>query len=229
MFTPSGTAQRTAQAQIEAAQRAQHQEMARIAQQQAAAAQQQEQLRTQNIQSGQQSIDQAFGQFDDNYFGNIKQSFLAAQMPGLDQQYEQARDQLTAALAGRGTLESTTGANQMGQLQQRYSQQQAGLGAQAIDFANGIRSQVNDTRNNLLGMAMSGGDPSGIAARATGDATSLARTSAQIPTAPLGSVFGAALAPILQGAGAAVNAPRTAPMGVPGGSPSGGGSMTVVG
>jgi hypothetical protein len=229
MFKPSGTAQRQAQMQIEAAQQAQFQQMQQVAQQQAEAAAQQEALRRQNIQSGQQSIDQAFGQFNDDYFGNITNAFKQAQMPGLQQQFDQARDQLTAALAGRGTLESTAGANQMAQLQQRFGEQQAGIGTQALEFANGIRGQVNDTRNNLLSMVMSGGDPSGIAARATGDATSLARTAATIPTAPLGSVLGAALQPILQGAGAAMNAPRTAPMGVPGGSPGGGGSQTVVG
>ena len=117
----------------------------------------------------------------------------------------------------------------MAQLQQRFGEQQAGIGAQALDFANGIRGQVNDSRNNLLSMVMSGGDPSGIAARATGDATSLARTSASIPTAPLGSVFGAALQPILNGIGASMGAPRTGATGITTGAPSGGSSMTLVG
>lgn len=227
-FTPSGRPQRLAQMQIEAAQQAQFQQMQQVAQQQAAEAQRQEELRRQNIQSGQQSIDGAFGQFNDGFFDNIRNSFTQTQMPGLQQQFDQARDQLTAALAGRGTLESTAGAAQMGQLQQRFGEQQASIGAQALDFANNIRGRVNDSRNNLLSMVMSGGDPSGIAARATGDATSLARTSAQIPTAPLGSVFGAALQPILNGVGAAMNAPQTTATGVRATTPTGSGSQTIV-
>lgn len=231
-FVPSGRQQRLAQMAIADAQNAQFAEMQRIAEQQRLAAEANEALRQQNIQSGNAAIDSAFGQFNDDFFGGIKQSFVNAQMPGLDEQYARAKDELTALLAGRGTLDSTVAADQFARLTQRRDAEAGAIGARALDFVNGLRGQVNNTRNNLLGMVTAGGDPSGIAARATGEATSLARTAAQMPSAPLGSVFGAALSgagdALANMAGAAGGAPRVPAQGVRPTLPSGGGSMNVV-
>jgi len=217
--------------QIEAAQAAQFAESQRVAQEQAARAEAAEQLRRQNIQTGTAAIDNTFGQFNDSFFDARRSEFLAANQPQLQDQFTRARDELTALLAGRGTLESSVGADQFGQLDQRFQTAQGDLGSRALEFTNGLRGQVNDTRNNLLQMAMAGGDPSGIQARAAGEATTLARTAASIPTQPLGSVFGAALAGGLNAAGSVggAGAPRVQARGVQATSPTGGGSLNVVG
>lgn len=228
-FVPSGTAQRRAQMALEQAQAAQFAESQRVAAEQAARAEQAERQRQQNIQAGIGSIDQAFGQFNDPFFDAQRQAFMQANTPQLDEQYARARDELTALLAGRGTLESTVGADQFGQLENRFQTARGDLANRALEFVSGIRGRVNDTRNNLLTMVNAGGDPSGIAARAAGEATTLARTATQVPTQPLGSVFGAALQaglPALQGGG--TGAPRVQARGVTPTLPTGGGSLNVV-
>lgn len=230
-FVPSGRSQRIAQMQIAAAQQAQFEEMQRIAEQQRLEAERQEQIRRQNIAAGNQAIDSAFGQFNDDFYGGLQEQFSAAYMPDLDEQYARARDELTALLAGRGTLESTVGADQFSRLEDRFQSERGAIGTRALDFVNNLRGKVSDTRNNLLSMVMSGAEPSGIAARATGEATTLARTGAAIPTAPLGSVFGAALQggmnALTQGSGTA-GTPRVQARGITPTLPTGGGSLNVV-
>mgnify|MGYP001004377967 FL=1 len=76
-----------------------------------------EAARQSRIREGQANIDTAFGQFDDNYFGNFQKSFTDFYNPQIADQYARAKDKLIAALAGRGTLESTVGAAKFGDLE----------------------------------------------------------------------------------------------------------------
>src|SRR5438128_995912 len=87
-----------------------------LAAQQQAAIQKQEDDRKAAIGQGKSSIDSAFAQFDQPYFDNYTKAYTAAQDAPLADQYSIAKDKLTAALAGRDTLESTGGINAISQL-----------------------------------------------------------------------------------------------------------------
>jgi hypothetical protein len=162
------------------------------------AAQQQQQIQAQEdtrkaaVGQGKSSIDSAFSQFDQPYFDNYTKSYTAAQDAPLADQYGIAKDQLTAALAGRDTLESTGGINALSQLDKTNQDAQAGIGASAVDATNQLKTNVNNSKNSLYAENNAAADP--LAAASQAQATSGAIVAPQsAPT--MSNVFAGALAP----------------------------------
>lgn len=182
--------------------------------------------RQQIIQQSRGAVDTAFGGFNDQYYSEAAQRYTAANTPNLDDDYNKSLDKLKAALAGRGTLESSVGINQIAELDKRAAQERATIASKGMDFANSLREKVGASRNTLYDAATSAGDPAGFAARATGEATNLVNLGGVVPAgqataygsqvegsgvgAPANSsVFGSILAPLVSAASSAVNAPKT--------------------
>lgn len=212
----------------------QREEQNRIAEQQRQEARQLEETRQHNIKTGVSSIDNAFGQFDDSYFGGMKQRYVDAYNPKIDQESAKARDQLVAYLAGNGLLESSVGADKLAELEQRTQDARGTVGGQATDFANDFRNKLDQSKTKLYQMAQSATDPTGLAARATGEATSLAQSGLALPqqTNSIGDIFSSFLEPLSYAITSASNAPRIATRGGVRGSGapiSGSGSSQVVG
>lgn len=206
---------------------AQQQQAAQAASAQARA---DEAARQQMIASNRSAVDSAFGAFNDNFYGSAAQKYTDAYLPQLEDDRLKSLDQLKAALAGRGTLESSVGVNQMAELEKKAAQERATIASRGSDFANSIREKVGTARNNLYDAASSAADPQGFAARATGEATSLVNLGGIVPfgqTTAYGSqaepngvaqpqnssAFGSILAPLLGATQSALNAPkaRTSP------------------
>lgn len=126
---------------------------------QADEARQREERRRQDIQLGTQRIDQNFGRFDDNFYNQRRDAYLAYAMPQLDQQLADARRQLTFALGNAGTLQSSTATDRLGRLAQQYEIQRAGLTSQADQLAGDLRTQVANRRNTLVDQLNASADP----------------------------------------------------------------------
>lgn len=162
------------------------------------AAQQQQQIQAQEDQrkgavaTGKSSIDSAFGQFDQPYFDNYTKSYTAAQDAPLADQYGIAKDKLTAALAGRDTLESTGGINALSQLDKTNEDAQGQIGAQAVDATNQLRTTVNNSKNNLYAENAAAADPLAAASSAQATAGSIVAPQSA-PT--LSNVFAGVLQP----------------------------------
>lgn len=140
----------------------------------------------QNIAQDQNTINGAFAQFDPNYFQNYVNDYTNYYTPQLQQQYGLAKDQLTAALSGNGTLESTVGANALAQLAQRDADQAAQISQQGAAAGTALEGNVAQQKANLFNQANASVDPSQIAANAQAATTALAAP----PTyQPLGNVF----------------------------------------
>jgi len=152
------------------------------------------------IGQGRQSIDAAFGQFDDPYFQNFQDTYKTNFNTGLDDQFATARDQLIAQLASRGMTESSIGANKVAELQKRYGDERAGIGNRAADEANRLKSEIEQQRAALYQTNQQAADPSTIATQATGAATAL---KAPREFGQLGQIFADFLGPI--GAGVAAD------------------------
>lgn len=162
------------------------------AQQQAALTQQQEDARQAAIATGKSNIDSAFSQFTPDYYSNYTKAYTASQDAPLADQYGLAKDQLTAALAGRDTLESTGGANALSQLDKTNEDAQAQIGAQATDATNQLKSNVNNAETGLYTQNENAADP--LAAASTAQATAGTIVAPQsVPT--MSGVFNSALAP----------------------------------
>ncbi len=179
-----------------------------------------------DIKSGQKSINANFKQFDDAYYDGYKQDYVDYYNPQLDKQFGDARGKLIAALAGRGTLESTVGVDSFGDLQEEKDLASTTIANDAANAANELRGNVEDAKSNLYSLNESSADPQAANTLAAGQATALVAPPAYDP---LGQVFANLLAPFASGVSSnSGNTSRTYSSIYPS-APSGSGSGKVYG
>jgi hypothetical protein len=192
---------------------------------QAAEMKAEEEARQARIRQGQGIIDNSFSKFDDNYYGGYETAYKGYYNPQIEDQYSETADALTAALAGRGILESTVGAERFAKLAEKAADAKARVASEAVDARNSLRGKVEKTKTDLYSMNTSAADPSAIAARAAGEATALAAPQAY---SELGQLFQAVLAPVAAYSSAASNS-RGGLFGNSNPVPKGAGSSNYVG
>lgn len=156
-----------------------------------------------DIALGNQRIDDAFSQYDDNFYSGYKDAYAGNFNPQIDKQYAAGVDKLTAALAGRGQLTGTVGINKMGEMAERRDEARAQVGNDAANAAADLRGRVEKQKTGLYSLNQASADPQGISARAIAESTSLAAPPAY---SPLGEVFASIVNPYLQYQMAAQNA-----------------------
>ncbi|MGB7101549.1 MAG: hypothetical protein WBD95_22625 [Xanthobacteraceae bacterium] len=156
-----------------------------------------------NIATGQNAIDNAFATFTPQYYQGVTQAYENAENPQLTNQFDIAKDQLTAQLAGAGTLNGSVGNNAEALLQQDYAENEAQIASQAQDASNQLESTVSNDETNLTALNNSGNNPGATATTAQADAGAIVAPQAY-PT--LSNVFGAALTPTASAAKSATTA-----------------------
>jgi hypothetical protein len=156
------------------------------------------------IKAGQAKIDDIFQQFSPDFFNQYQNDYADAQTGDLNYQYGKAKDKLTAALAGRGTLESTVGASKLADLERQNTETLGNIGNDAVNAANDFRGKVENQKSDLYALNQSTADPDSIAARATGEATALVPPK---PTSTLGDIFSGVLGSLGNATKAAVFSP----------------------
>lgn len=191
---------------------------------QAAEMKAEEAARQARIKEGQGKIDDAFTKFDDTYYGGYEDAYKSYYNPQIDDQYGDATDTMTAALAGRGLLESTVAAEKFAKLYQKMQETRAAIGNQAADARNALRGKVEKTKTDLYSMNTSTADPSAIAARAAGEATALAAPQSY---SELGQIFNSVIGSLGNYAQAASNTRGGLWNPGSGSQPSGSGSSSV--
>lgn len=159
---------------------------ARAARREAERARQEEQARQDRIRQGTDTINSTFGQFDDPFFGDIRQSYIDYARPQLDRQFNDAREQLTYALARQGTLNSSTRGEQTADLQERRDLNLQDITDQARQFETDARNNVERARADLLTTLQATGDAEGASNAALSRASIL---SAPPSYSPLGQLF----------------------------------------
>jgi hypothetical protein len=143
------------------------------------------------------TVNNDFSQFTDDYYSAYEKAYTATQNQQLNNQYAIAKDQTEGALAGTDQLDGSTGAYDMGQLAKTYNTTQAQIGNNAIDAGNALKSTVNNTENNLYGLAQQAVDPLTMASSAQ-QASGAIVAPQSAPT--LSGVFGAGLSTLGSGA-----------------------------
>lgn len=153
----------------------------------AKAAREREEARQARIKTGLTNIDQTFAGFDDNFYGGRKSAFLNFYQPQIEDQFKDARDQLTFGLARNGILNSTMAADSSGKLSKDYATNWASIVSKADADVNALKSNVANEKSALTAQLNATAD----ADRVTNDA--LGRTQQMFETRPdynpLGDIF----------------------------------------
>jgi len=147
-----------------------------------------EEARQQRIRDGMATIDSSFAPFDNNFFQGIRDNYMAYQQPQLDNQFKNASDGLTFALARAGTLNSSIAGDKQARLTSRYDNGLASILSQAQQSADATKARIGAEKSGLVSMLNATGDASRIGNEAT------ARTQMffnPVPTYnPIGDIFG---------------------------------------
>lgn len=142
--------------------------------------------RQHDVDLGRIGIDKAFNKFGDGYYDKYKSDYTGYYFPQLDDQYEEVVDKTTAALAGRGMLESSVGAAQYADLAKKQAEARTNIANEAQDAANKMRGTVENAKSSLYGLNEASANPQAVNAQAVGQATALV---APPQYSPLGQVF----------------------------------------
>lgn len=134
---------------------------------------QREATRRANIMQGTAAIDQALSPFNDDYFAGRQKAYVDNAMPSLDQQFSDAQKQLVYALSRSGLLQSSEAANRQRQLNEERARYERDIQNSAATFANQGRTDVENTRSNLLSQLNATEDPSAAATAAANKAALL--------------------------------------------------------
>lgn len=158
------------------------------------------------VKADQATVDKSFAQFTPDYYSGYRKAYTDYYTPQVTDQYAQAQDQLTAALAGNGTLESSVGAQALANLAKRNTDQTATIQSQADQAVTKQQQLVSGQKTALYDQANAAVDPTQIAGNAQSQTTALAAPQAYTP---LSSVFADLVTPFSNYTKSAANAPVT--------------------
>jgi hypothetical protein len=133
------------------------------------------------------------GQFTDDFFNQRRQSFLDYAQPQVDEQYGDARKELTFALARGGLLDSSVRGQKSGELQKMFDLNSQNVADQALSYETQARTGVEDARQNLIATLSATGDAQGAVNSALSRSAALSQSPAYSPLGQLFSDFTANL------------------------------------
>lgn len=145
-----------------------------------------EEARQRRIREGTASINSTFGKFDDNFYGDIRDSFVDFARPQVDDQFRKASEQGTFQLARSGTLDSSIRGDQTADLKKQYDISLQDIADKARGYETEARNNVERGRGDLISMLQVTGDATGAANSALSRAATLATPPAY---SPLGQLF----------------------------------------
>lgn len=160
----------------------------REASREAKRARQEEQARQGRVEQGTKNVNGIFdGQFDNDYFSGISNSYLDYANPQLADQHAVANKQLVYDLARGGNLDSSTRATKGADLQELYQLGQQQLADKALEMSNNARGSVEDARAALISQVNATGDATGATNAARSRATALSQPAGEYD--PLANMF----------------------------------------
>lgn len=183
-------------------------------QREAAEARRREEERAARIRAGTQQVEDQFSQFDDSFFGDRRDAFMGYYQPQIDDQFRDARDQLTFALARSGNLRGSAAADRQTRLGQDYELQRASVVSRADEDVQRQQDRIAGEKSSLISQLNATGDADRIGNEATARTRVIAQDRPSFD--PLGDIF----AGVTSGIGAAMQGGFQ--QGFAGGSPLGG-------
>lgn len=124
--------------------------------------------------------------FNDDFFHDRRNSFIDYASPQLEQQYRDAGEELTFALARGGLLDSSARGEKAAELQRLYDLNKQKVADDALSFENRSRTAIEDARANLITTLNATGDAEGAANAALARSSALSQPDTY---SPLGQLF----------------------------------------
>lgn len=149
------------------------------------------------IKAGMGDIDRAFAGFGDAFYKKRADDYSAYATPQLERQAKSARENLIYALSRTGNLDSSAAIKRNAELTDEENQARIGVANTGLDQANQLRSQVENTRGNVVAELNATGDSSAASAAALRNVQNLNQPAGY---SPLGNLF-ASFAQTLSGIG----------------------------
>ena len=149
----------------------------------AAAAQAAQQAQT---TADEQDIDQQFAGFTPEFYKQAGTDYTNAVTPGMMQDYQTTKNNLTYSLARGGILNSGAAVQRNQSLQDQLSQNESQIANNAQNQSNQLQANVDTQKNTLYSQAEAGATPSVINAQAQAANSQL---RAPAPIQPLGELF----------------------------------------
>jgi len=153
-------------------------------------AREEEEERQARITEGVERIDGIFDQFGDDYYSDRRSAYEGYYLPQIEDQYSDAQDNVTYALARSGTLKSTMAGDKMADLLKDYNDQRAAVASNANADVQNAKSRIARQRSNLIQQLNSTGDASRTANEALSQATQLYEEQPEYN--PIGDIFAGA-------------------------------------
>lgn len=117
-----------------------------------------EEARQARITAGMGNIDNAFSQFNDEFYSGRSKAYADYQTPQLQKQFEQAQKELTLALARSGNSQSSLANQKFADLKTLFDTGKQDITSRASDFANSERSAVEQARAELVNQLNASGN-----------------------------------------------------------------------
>ncbi|WP_428673847.1 hypothetical protein [Reyranella sp.] len=153
----------------------------------AAAARSREAYRENAVNDGINNINGVFSQFNEPFFASRRQAYLDYAKPQLEDQYADARKQLTFALDRSGTLDSTARTQKEAELAKLYGTNSRAVSDAAVGYETSARNNIADAQTNLVNTVAQSGNANAASQQAISRAASLSQPDAY---SPLGQLFG---------------------------------------
>lgn len=102
------------------------------------------------VSSAADEVNKAYGGFDDAYYQNFAQQFLAANRGDVDTNYQRGQRAMTYKLADARNLNSSAAADAFGELGQDYQSGLAKVTNQASDKADALKAQISGQKSSAL-------------------------------------------------------------------------------
>lgn len=142
--------------------------------------------RQDRIRSGMGSIANAFSGFDQKFYDKRAADYSAYAMPEVNRQAGLEHKDLIYALSRTGNLDSSAAIDKNADLNAEENKQRIGVANAGLDSANQLRSQVENTRGNVVSELNATGDNSASAASALRQVQGLNQPAG---FSPIGNLF----------------------------------------
>lgn len=133
----------------------------------------QEQERQARIRAGNTAINDTFGQFDDDFYRGRREAYTSYAQPQINQQYEDAFEELRKTLAASNLTQSSIAARRRGRLEQELGKMTTKMNLTGEDYANKAKADIESARTGLQSQNMNMADPALASANALNRAQQL--------------------------------------------------------